>query len=79
MSTLTFDTHQFVKKLQAVGFSEEQAELFASEQKRLIEEQLVSKEHFDMKLKELEYSLTIKLGLMLAASMALIVGILKIA
>ncbi|QEP43523.1 DUF1640 domain-containing protein [Ectothiorhodospiraceae bacterium BW-2] len=79
MSTMTFDTHQYVKKLQSVGFTEEQAELFASEQKKLIEEQLVSKEHFDMKLKELEYSLTIRLGLMLAASMALIVGILKIA
>jgi hypothetical protein len=27
MTTLTFDTHEFVKKLKSVGFSEEQADL----------------------------------------------------
>jgi hypothetical protein len=27
MTTITFDTHSFVKKLKAVGFTEEQAEV----------------------------------------------------
>ncbi len=43
MTTITFDTHVFVKKLKAVGFTEEQAEVFASEQARLIEDQLATK------------------------------------
>ena len=33
MTTLTFDTHEFVKKLKEVGFSEEQAEAITSLQK----------------------------------------------
>ncbi len=33
MTTLTFDTHEFVKKLKNVGFSEEQAEVITSLQK----------------------------------------------
>lgn len=33
----------FLNKLKAVGFSEEQAEVFASEQARLIEDQLATK------------------------------------
>jgi len=43
MTTITFDTHVFVKKLKAVGFTEEQAEVFAAEQARLIEDQLATK------------------------------------
>jgi hypothetical protein len=33
MNTLTFDTHEFVKKLKDVGFSEEQAEVITNLQK----------------------------------------------
>jgi hypothetical protein len=33
MATLTFDTHDFVKKLKGVGFSEEQAEIITDLQK----------------------------------------------
>ena len=44
MATITFDTHLFVKKLTAVGFTEEQAEVFATEQARLIEDQLATKQ-----------------------------------
>jgi hypothetical protein len=43
MATITFDTHVFIKKLKAVGFTEEQAQVFASEQARLIEDQLATK------------------------------------
>lgn len=45
MSTITFYTHEFIKRLKAVGFSEEQAEVFADEHRRVIEDNLVSKEH----------------------------------
>jgi hypothetical protein len=33
MTTLTFDTHEFVKKLKGAGFSEEQAEVLTDLQK----------------------------------------------
>ncbi len=33
MTTLTFDTHEFIKKLKGVGFSEEQAEVMTELQK----------------------------------------------
>jgi hypothetical protein len=61
MSTITFDTHEFIKRLKAVFFSEEQAEVFAAEHRRIIEVNLVTKEHLGMRLRELEYRLVIKL------------------
>jgi hypothetical protein len=36
MTSLTFDTHDFVKKLKGVGFSEEQAELLTELQKTTV-------------------------------------------
>jgi len=75
MTTVTFDTHEFVKKLQAVGFTQEQAEVFATEHRRIIDETLVTKDHLDMRvrelemhLRELEYRLIIKLGAMMMAA-----------
>ncbi len=66
-----FDTHAFVKRLITVGFTEEQAEVFADEQGKLIEQRLATKQDIlalnrDMKdgennlkrdMKELEASL----------------------
>ncbi len=48
--TIAFDTHAYVKKLKAVGFTEEQAETLASTQAELIDERLATKHG----LKELE-------------------------
>jgi hypothetical protein len=36
MATLTFDTHEFVRKLKSVGFSEEQAEVITDLQKTTV-------------------------------------------
>ena len=47
---IAFDTHAYVKKLKAVGFTEEQAETLASTQAELIDERLATKHD----LKELE-------------------------
>jgi len=54
MSLITFETHGFVKRLKSVGFTEEQAEVFADDHRRIIEENLVTKEHFDVRMRELE-------------------------
>ena len=84
---ITFDTHAFVKRLCAVGFTEEQSEVFAEEQSRLIEGRLATKHDMellrrDMKemeinlrreIKEMELRLTLRMGGMLAVAVAVIV------
>ncbi|MBK1720502.1 DUF1640 domain-containing protein [Thiocystis violacea] len=77
MTTISFDTHEFVKKLQSVGFTQEQAEVFASEHRRIIEDSLVTKDHLDMRLRELEYRLIIKMGAMIMAAVISIVALVK--
>jgi hypothetical protein len=78
MSTLTFDTHEFIKRLKAVGFSEEQAEVFATEYRRIIEDNLVTREHLDMRLRELEYRLIINPGGMMMASVIVVAALVKL-
>jgi hypothetical protein len=77
MTTITFDTHEFVKKLQSVGFTQEQAEVFASEHRRIIEDSLVTKDHLDMRLRELEYRLIIKMGAMMMAAVISTAALVK--
>lgn len=53
MSTITFDTHEFVSKLRAAGFDEKQAEAVV---RVVVESQsnLVTREHFDSRVALLE-------------------------
>jgi hypothetical protein len=85
MTTITFDTHSFVKKLKAVGFTEEQAEVFACEQARLIEDKLATKNdlvelenNLRRDMRELEYRIIIKLGGLMAASIAVVATLVKL-
>ena len=85
MTTITFDTHSFVKKLKAVGFTAEQAEVFASEQARLIEDKLATKNdlvelesNLRRDMRELEYRIIIKLGGLMAASIAVVATLVKL-
>ncbi|MGZ5053265.1 MAG: DUF1640 domain-containing protein [Methylobacter sp.] len=85
MTTIAFDTHSFVKKLKAVGFTEEQAEVFASEQARLIEDKLATKNdlvelenNLRRDMRELEYRIIIKLGALMAASIAVVATLVKL-
>lgn len=43
MNAIAFDTHAYVKRLTSVGITEAQAEVFAEEQAKLIENQLATK------------------------------------
>ena len=57
MTTLVFDTHACIKRLQSAGFTEEQAEIFADEQRKLIEDRLATKQdirEFETRMKEAE-------------------------
>ncbi|MCK2097265.1 CCDC90 family protein [Thauera aromatica] len=77
MSTVTFDTREFTRKLRDAGFDEKQAETVV----RVLaesQEKLVTREHFDAKLEALELRLTIKLGSLIAAGIGIVAAILKL-
>jgi len=78
MTAITFDTHEYIKRLKSVGFTEEQAEVFAEEHLRIIDESLVTKEHLDSRLREMEYRLIIKLGGMMMASVTVVAALVKL-
>ncbi|TAN51873.1 MAG: DUF1640 domain-containing protein [Methylococcaceae bacterium] len=85
MTIIIFDTHLFVKKLKAVGFTEEQAEVFAAEQAKLIEDKLATKNdlieleaNLRRDMKELEYRIIIKLGMLMAVSIGVVATLVKL-
>lgn len=85
MATIVFDTYLYIKKLRAVGFTEEQAAVQAEAIADLINDQLATKKDLAeleialrRDLKELEYRLTIKLGAMIAASIAIVAALVKL-
>jgi len=89
---IAFDTHAYVKKLVAVGVKEAQAEVQAEMLTQLLDDNLVSKH--DMKemetslrhdmadlrgeMKELEMRLTIRLGAIMAAGIAIVATLVKL-
>ncbi|MEI6707251.1 MAG: coiled-coil domain-containing protein [Methylococcales bacterium] len=83
MTTLTFDTHDFVKKLKGVGFSEEQAELITDLQKTTMLNTLEQAKHdYELEdlatkrdLKELELGLELKISEIKADLIRWIVGV----
>jgi hypothetical protein len=85
MSAIAFDTHAFVKRLTAAGMPEPQAEALADEQRRLIDDRLATKAdlealHAELKrdLAELELRQTIRLGGMMAVSIAVVAALVKL-
>jgi hypothetical protein len=84
-----FDTHAYLKKLRSVGFTEEQAEVQARTLASLVSDQLATKrdlKELELKierdLKEMElglkHDLTLRLGGMLAASIATVAALVKL-
>ncbi len=47
MSVIAFDTHAFVKRLTGAGMPEAQAEVLADEQRRVIDDRLVTKDDLE--------------------------------
>jgi hypothetical protein len=78
MSVITFDTHAYIKKLKAVGVSEEQAEVQAQAIADLVNDRLVTKEDLERGLKELEYRLVIRLGSMMVVAIGIIATLVKL-
>ncbi len=60
-TTITFDTHAYIKRLKSVGFTEEQAEVQAETFAEIIEERLATKQ--DLKALELTMKNDLERGL----------------
>lgn len=74
MSSLTFDTHKYIKRLTEAGMPLVQAEVLAEEQTKLIDERLATKD--DLKMMELR--LTMKLGTLIAAGIGIVATVSKL-
>ena len=85
MSGITFDSLGYAKKLESAGFTREQAEVQTEALREVIEDKIATRQDLkgleaslEGKIRELEYRLTIRLGTMLAASVAIIVALVKL-
>ena len=75
---MVFDTLKSVEELQEAGIPEDQAKAQVRVFQRIIESDLATKrdiKELEQEMRELEYRLTIKTGLMLVASTGVILGI----
>ena len=85
MTTTTFDSLGYFERLKAVGVPEEQAKVQANAMREVIEDKLVTKAdllaakaELQQQMRELEYRLTIRLGGMMAASIAIVAALVKL-
>ena len=84
-NAIAFDALAYAKKLKSVGFTEEQAEVQAETLASIIDERLATKQDIldmrrDMKETELrlKHDLTLRLGAMMAASIAIVAALVKL-
>lgn len=77
-SAIIFDTHSYVKKLKAVGFTEEQAEVQTEVIADLVEDQLATKRDIQELELRLKHDLTVRMGAIVAAGVAAIAAIIKL-
>ena len=74
MVTVAFDTLAYAKRLKDAGFINQQAEVQAQAFSEIIKERLATKQD----IKELEMRLTLRLGGMMAASIAVVAALVKL-
>jgi hypothetical protein len=83
LGAVTFDTLQYAQRMKAVGFTDEQANEQAKAIAEIIDEKLATK--YDLEIlgkelkqgmKELELRLIIRLGAMMAVSIAIVATLL---
>ena len=76
----TFDTLQFAKKLKEAGFTERQAEVQAEALAEIIDDKIATKQDIhdlEVKMKELEYRMTIKVGSMMVIAVGILIAAMK--
>ena len=78
MTTTTFDTLGYAKKLEAAGFTRAQAEAQAAALRDVIEDKIATKQDLrEMELR-LKYDLTIRLGGIVVACTAILLAVLPL-
>ena len=92
MTTMTFDSLGYFEKLKAAGFTEEQAKVQVEAMQEVIEERLATKadliqleerlrneiRKMESEMQKRELRMTLKLGAMLAASVAIVATLVKL-
>ncbi len=93
MTTITFDTHKFVRKLKNAGVPESQAEAFSEAFKEAQGEAELATQHdikdvrrdiddlrrdIDARLIQMEQRLIIKLGALMALSIGIVAALVKL-
>lgn len=78
MGSTTFDALAYFEKLKSAGVPEDQARIQATALREIIDERLVTKYYLDLRLKELEYKLIIRLGGIVVACAALLLAALPL-
>ena len=76
--TATFNTLAYAKKLKAAGFTDEQAEIQAEALSEIIEERLATKQDLKELELRLKHDLTLRLGGMLVAGIAIVAALVKL-
>ena len=79
MNAVTFDTYQFVSELKQAGFNDPQAEAVVNAIKRSHKEaDIATKLDLERGLRELEYRLTMRFGVMLAAAVGILAVLIRV-
>ena len=79
MNAVTFDTYQFVSELKQAGFNDTQAEAVVNGIKRSHKEaDIATKLDLERGLRELEYRLTTRFGVMLAAAVGILAVLIRV-
>lgn len=76
MTTTTFDTLSYAKKLESAGFTRQQAEAQAAALREMIEDRIATKQGLRELELRLKYDLTIRLGGIVVACTAILLAIL---
>ena len=71
MASVVLNTLEYAKRLEAAGFTRQQAEAQAGLMTEIVDERMATKTD----LRELEYRLTIRFGAMLAAAVAVLAAL----
>lgn len=72
MSVMVFDSLNYAKRLEQAGFTRQQAEVQANIMTEIVDEKIATKQD----LRVLEYRITIRLGGMLAAAVAVLAALI---
>lgn len=72
MSVMVFNSLNYAKRLEQAGFTRQQAEVQANTMTEIVDEKIATKQD----LRVLEYRITIRLGGMLAAAVAVLAALI---